>query len=285
VTDCGNLKYRGKAVGLDNLTVEHLQHCHPLLPCVLAKLFNLMMRTGHVPDSFGASYTIPLLKGNASTCSKNLCTDDFRGISISPVLSKIFEHCILKRFGKFLTTSENQFGFKKSVGCSQCIYTVRSVVDLYVNNGSTVNLCALDVSKAFDKTNHYGIYLRLMEVSIPFELLIVLENWFNKCFTCVQWGSVYSRWFKLRCGVRQGGVLSPYLFALYIDVVIDKVKQQRIGCCIGSFCLSILLYADDMLLLAPSLEALQKLVFICEKELSALDLSINVKKSVCTRIG
>jgi len=276
---------QGKAAGLDNLTAEHLQHCHPLLPCVLAKLFNLIMRTGHVPDGFGVSYTIPLLKGNARTCSKNLCTDDFRGISISPVLSKIFEHCILKKFGKFLTTSDNQFGFKKSVGCSQCIYTVRAVVDHYVNNGSTVNLCALDVSKAFDRTNHYGIYLRLMEVSIPRELLTVLENWFNKCFTCVRWGSVYSKWFKLRCGVRQGGVLSPYLFALYVDVIIDKVREQRTGCYIGSFCLSILLYADDMLLLAPSLEALQQLIFICEKELLALDLSINVKKSVCTRIG
>jgi hypothetical protein len=124
-----------------------------------------------------------------------------------------------------------------------------------------------------------------MEVSIPRELLIVLENWFSKCFTCVRWGSVYSRWFKLKCGVRQGGVLSPYLFALYVDVIIDKVREQRIGCYIGSFCLSILLYADDMLLLAPSLEALQQLIFICEKELFALDLSVNVKKSVCTRIG
>jgi len=143
-------------------------------------------------------------------------------------------------------------------------------------------LCALYVSKAFDKTNHYGIYLRLMDISIPNELLMVLENWFSKCFTCVRWGAIYSSWFKLRCGVRQGVVLSPYLFALYVDVIIEKVRQQRIGCCIGSFCVSILLYADDMLLLAPSLEALQQLVLICENELSALDLSINAKKSVCT---
>ena len=53
---------RGKAAGLDTLTDEHLQNSHYSLPCVLAKLFNLIMAYGHVPDSWGLSYTIPLLK-------------------------------------------------------------------------------------------------------------------------------------------------------------------------------------------------------------------------------
>ena len=53
-----------------------------LLPCILAKLFNLFIRYGHVPAAFGISYTVPLLKGSSSSYSKNLTTDDFRGISI-----------------------------------------------------------------------------------------------------------------------------------------------------------------------------------------------------------
>jgi len=124
-----------------------------------------------------------------------------------------------------------------------------------------------------------------MQISIPAALLVILENWFCKCFSCVRWNTVYSNWFKLRCGVRQGGVLSPYLFALYVETIIDKIKSQRIGCMLRSFCLSIILYADDMLLLAPSVEALQQLVLICECELKELDLSINIKKSFCVRIG
>ena len=84
--------------------------------------------------------------------------------------------------------------------------------------------------------------------------------------------------FQLKCGVRQGGVLSPYLFALYIDIIVDKVKRQNIGCILHYFCYSIILYADDMLLLAPSLDALQRLILICEEELRLLDLAINVKK-------
>ena len=86
----------GKAAGLDGIFTEHLIfcQCHPLLPAVLAKLFNLMIRTGHVPASFGMSSTVPSPKSNASRYSKSLSVDDFRGISISPVLSKVFEHCL-----------------------------------------------------------------------------------------------------------------------------------------------------------------------------------------------
>jgi len=79
---------RGKAAGLDGLTAEHLQFCHPILPCVLAKLFNIMMHYGHVPDSFGLSYTVPIHKGNCNIHSKTATVDDFRGISISPVFLK-----------------------------------------------------------------------------------------------------------------------------------------------------------------------------------------------------
>ena len=64
-----------------------------------------------------------------------------------------------------------------------------------------------------------------------------------------------------------------------------KVESSGIGCYVGLVCFSILLYADDILLLAASVSSLQKLLSICEQELHLLDLAINIKKSVCTRIG
>ena len=91
---------RGKAMGLDGLTSEHLQHSHPILPCILSKLFNLMVVCSHVPSQFGYSYTIPLSK--IKDCrTKSMKTDDFRGIAISCVLSKVFEYCIFDRFSEF----------------------------------------------------------------------------------------------------------------------------------------------------------------------------------------
>ena len=121
---------------------------------------------------------------------------------------------------------------------------------------------------------------------MPLNLLAILENWFQSGVTCVKWRSAVSDFYKLTCGVRQGGVLSPYLFALYIDSVIDRARRaDGIGCYIRNECFSILLYADDIILLAPSVTALEQLLHICETELDWLDMAINPKKSACMRIG
>ena len=76
---------KGKAADLDNITSEHLQFWNAMLPCVLAKLFNLCISAGCVPDSFGRSYTVPFLKDKNAAFSKTITVDDFRGISISPI--------------------------------------------------------------------------------------------------------------------------------------------------------------------------------------------------------
>ena len=108
---------RGKAAGLDNITLEHLRFSYYILYCVLCKLFNFMIHCSHVPDCFGMSYTVPIMKNNVNTNNKTITVDDFRGISISPVISQVFEHCVLERYCDYFTTSDNQFGFKKGMSC------------------------------------------------------------------------------------------------------------------------------------------------------------------------
>ena len=202
-----------------------------------------MVSAGKVPVKFGQSYTVPILKDNTSVYSKTITVSDFRGISISPVISKVFEHCILERYGKFFITSDNQFGFKKKSGCAHAIYSLRCVIDYYLSHGSTVNICALDLSKAFDKMNHHGLFVKLMQRRLPEKMLCVLEYWFAIGSTCVKWYSCFSCAFYLPCGVRQGGVLSPYLFAVYIDSVFTRAKSCPFGCTIKSYCMSIFMYA------------------------------------------
>ena len=92
----------------------------------------------------------------------------------------------MHRYGAFSVSSDNQFGFKKGSSCAHAIYTLRSVVDYYVSCNSTVNLCALDLSKAFDKMSHHGLFLKLMGKHIPVNLLKILEVWFAAGITCVK---------------------------------------------------------------------------------------------------
>ena len=270
-----NLKL-GKAPDLENLTAEHLKYCHPILACILTKLFNLILYTGIVPSSFGYSYTVPLSKLQ-DTRTKAVTTDDFRGIAISPIISKTFEHCILSNFGKYFYSQENQFGFKKGRGCNHAIFKARNTIEKLVSDGSTVSLCTLDVSKAFDKVNHSALFVKLMKRQIPLSLLSVLENWLSNSWTCIKWHSVNSRFIKIEFGVRQGSVLSPSLFAVYLDDIVSRLPlSQRY---------SLILYADDILIIAPSVTALQSIVYMCERELNRLDLLVNVKKSCCMRVG
>jgi len=274
---------RGKAAGLDELTIEHLVNSHPVLVVILAKFFNIIVSAAYVPHGFRLSYTVPLLKEDQS--HKGHSIDNYRAISISPIISKIFEHCVLTRYNKFLMTSPNQFGFKKASSCGHAIYSVRKVVDHYAACGSTVNVCLLDLSKAFDKMDHFALYLKLMDRSIPVQILNVLENWFSLCLSCVKWGSVMSHFYELKAGVRQGGVLSPILFGIYIDVLVKLVNRANIGCKTGAICTGIFLYADDIILLAPSVQALQSMISICESELNYLCMAVNAKKSACLRFG
>jgi len=77
--------------------------------------------------------------------------------------------------------------------------------------------CVLDITKAFDKVNHYCMYVKLMHRKVPLQFLNVIINWYSKCFACVRWNNTLSSVFQLYGGVRQGGVLSPVFFTLYVN--------------------------------------------------------------------
>jgi len=112
---------RGRAAGSDKLTIENLAHSHPVLFVILAKLFNIIMSVGYVPYGFILSYTVSLPKVDSVSSTK--AVDNYRAISISPIVSKIFERCMLKKSSKFLCSSPNQFVFKGS-SCGHAIYSV-----------------------------------------------------------------------------------------------------------------------------------------------------------------
>jgi len=279
VSDMSN----GKAAGLDGLTAEHLKYSHPIVISILCKLFNFFIHTGFLPSNFGTSYTVPIPKQDGRLYG--LSVNDFRGISISPVISKIFENAILVRFADYFTTSDYQFGFKKNHSCSHAIYCVRSVAEHYINNGSTVNICTVDLSKAFDRMNHFVLFIKLMERRFPIQLLNLFVLWFRISETCVRWGSYDSHFFKLTAGVRQGGVLSPYFFAIFVDDIVHKIIDCNVGCYFRNMCVSIFLYADDIILLCPSVNGLQRLLRVCERAIEDIDMKINASKTVCMRIG
>jgi len=130
------------------------------------------------------------------------------------------------------------FDLKK--GCSHVIRVVRSAVDTIIKGGNTANLCAIDLSKAFDGVNHHALFFKLMKRLIPNELLALLECWLSTCYSCVKWDDTWSQLFTVNFGVRQGSVLSPILFAVYVDDLAICVHSHVV--CILVFMLMISYY-------------------------------------------
>jgi len=108
----------------------------------MGKLFQLILLCKQVPAGFGHSYIVPVPKPK-DCITKALTCEDFRGIAISPIILKLLEYYLKEKFTEFLQTNNNQFGFKKGIGCNHAIYTVRNVVERFTKGGDTVNLCAI----------------------------------------------------------------------------------------------------------------------------------------------
>lgn len=276
VGSCLSYFERGKSSGPDNVSAEHLMFCHPIVVSILSKVFNWILMSSCVPDSFCVSYTVPISKSSNSFSRVATC-NDFRGIAVSNCISKLFEACILEIYGHYLFTDDSQFGFKPGLGCSQAIFVVNRLVKLYIDGGDTVNLAALDIAKAFPRVNHFALFIKLMKRNVPISLLDLLVNWFSRSSSCVRWCTMFSDCFNLRTGLNQGSVLAPALFAVCIDDVIKKCNASGLG--------TIVVYADDIILITRSCSNLQKLLDIVQNELVYLNLSLNAEKCCCLRIG
>ena len=101
----------------------------------------------------------------------------------------------------------------------------------------------------------------------------------------MRWATVYSYSFHILSGVRQGGLLSPVLFAIYMDVLIERLRSCGLGCRLLDDFYGCLLYADDIVLLSHSLNAIRIMLDICDKFAIDFDVKFNSSKSVVMRIG
>ena len=97
----------------------------------------------------------------------------------------------------------------------------------------------------------------------------------------VRWGACISDSFNVTNGVRQGGILSPQLFNIYIDGLSDSLNKSSIGGSIGGKRINHMLYADDLCIVSLSSAGLQQLLSICDQYCAMHSVTFNVKKSVC----
>ena len=119
----------------------------------------------------------------------------------------------------------------------------------------------------------------MIKRKVPFLFLTIIISWYIGLECRVRWEDHYSDWFDVTAGVRQGGVLSPNFYCIYVDDLIDMLKALGIGCYFLGIFAAALFYADDMAILAPSIKALSLLLDTCSSYCQSWDICLNAKKS------
>lgn len=267
-----------KACGPDGLPAEAIKYGGPLLSVHLTLLFNMFLNHCHLPLEFVRTTIIPLIKNKTGDVSD---VNNYRAVALSNCLSKVLESILLECLQSYDDEDDNyQFGFKKehstALGCS----VMKRVIDYYRHNGSYVFACFLDLSKAFDTVHHEHLFKKVTAMKYPSNIVRLLIYWYLNQQMNVRWKNILTDCFYMKNGVRQGSVLSPYLFCLYMRSVSTPVINSDLGCHISGMPSNILLYADDIVILSPSWRAQQMLLNMCHDIVTKQGMKFNVTKCV-----
>ena len=139
------------------------------------------------------------------------------------------------------------------------------VAQHFLRRGTPCLVTLLDCSKAFDMVKFSTLFKKLAVVGVPPIIVRVLAFVYEEQFAWVKWGRSKSKQFSIVNGTRQGSVLSPSLFSLYMDELLGELRRLGVGCHISGVFFGAALYADDLVLISPSRNAMQKMLSVCER--------------------
>ena len=271
-----------KRDGTQGTDSNHFIYSSHKMKIHISLLINSMFYHGFTPDKLLESVITSIPKNTRG----NLCTDEnYRGIALCSALCKVIDLVIIEKYAAQLMSSELQFSFKPEHSTNMCTSILKEVCSYYQARNTDVYICLLDASKAFDRV-HYGKLFRLLSKrKIPVLVRRLLLDMYTRQKMQTVWNGSNSDTFTVLNGVKQGGILSPILFCLYIDELLLRINNSGLGCHIGHLSYAGLGYADDVTTITPSVSSLQSVLYICEEFAEEYNVSFNCKKTVCMRVG
>lgn len=277
-----NLK-KGKSPGEDNITAEMIQAGEEGSVKMMHTLCNQIYHEAQSPADWGKAIIVPIhKKGDKKECN------NYRGISLLSVPGKVYTRILQQRMKRYVEdiVAEEQAGFRVGRGTVDQLFVIRQLSEKFSEKNRTLYNNFIDFKQAFDSVWQLGLWKVLRNYGIPEQLVILLEDMYSKSASAVRVDGELTEWFKVTVGVRQGCNLSPYLFNLLLEAMIQQAtKAVEAGVYISGQLANNLRFADDIDLIAESPEQLQELTDKVNESSKRFGLKINVSKTKVMTIG
>lgn len=264
-----------KAAGDDRVPYEFLINAPDTFKEELRKVYNNILHSGNVDISFISSIIFPIYKkGNPDEAC------NYRGISFMNCIAKLMMGILNERLVAWVeknqVLNEYQSGFRKNYSTTDNIFNLASIVHLKFAEGKKVYAFFVDFRAAFDKVPRNGMIYKLNNMGVSTKIVKLIEAIYKDTKSAVWTGDQFSNYFNTHTGVKQGCVMSPLLFALYIN---DLHETLGGGLDINGVNIRLLLYADDIVILADDVKKLQKMIDELEKYCALWNMEVNISKS------
>ena len=220
-----------KATGPDNFPTTVLKECAEALAPSLTSFINFSLSSGFHPTQWKCANLAPVYKKNEKNHVNN-----YRPISLLPIVSKIQEHCVATRLVPFIKDFiyPLQHGFQSGKSCTTQLLQVLHDIGQALDKGLESDIIYLDFEKAFDSVCHSKLLAKLERYGIRDHLLKWFSSYLNGRLQRVILNGLYSNWNEVKSGIPQGSLLGPTLFLLYVN--------DMPACISGS---TLAMFADD----------------------------------------
>eukprot|EP00111_Clytia_hemisphaerica_P019553 TCONS_00057647-protein len=245
------------------IKAEHFIHCtNEKVLSYIANLVNRILNAPRLPTILSTSHIVPILKSHRKPIND---PNNYRGVSLIPILTKLIEKLIILKCPQLKEHKDTQFGFTSDASTIHAELLIRDTISFYNSKGSPVYICSLDAEKAFDSCNWYVLFEKLKnQRKLPDVVLRFLIKLYINGEAATKYRNFITSPFRLAQGVRQGSILSPYLYNFYTEDIIDNIQRLNIGTYLpGQINTSIIVFADDIILLSPNLKHLQQMINEC----------------------
>ena len=267
-----------KACGIDSIPYEILKL--PIIVDICHHLFQLCFDSGKIPSMWYKAIIVPIPKGGDKDPRIPL---NYRGISLLCCTAKLYSSMLNNRIMQYCEINDKlvdeQNGFRKNRSCEDHIFTLSSIVRNQLDNGHSTYAAFLDLQKAFDWVNRDLMLYKVNNLGIDGKMYFAVKSLYNDTKSCISLNEYRSDWFQCVNGVRQGDTLSPTLFAIFINDLVEELNNMGLGMIINGRHICALLYADDIVLISRDPNSLQKMLDFVYNWCNSWHLSINLQKS------